>query len=129
MGTRCTARIQIEGKEVNCLLDTGLQVTTIPKSYYERYLSRHPMKSLENLLELEGANGQVVPYLGYVELNLKFPKDFLGMEAEVPTMALIPFLMYHKFSLEQIYLMRFMPIALKEKPLLASHSSMVIKLS
>lgn len=89
VGTRCTARIQIEGKEVSCLLDTGSQVTTIPMSYYERYLSRHPMKSLEHLLEVEGANGQAVPYLGYVEVNLKFPKDFLGMEAEVPTLALI----------------------------------------
>lgn len=89
VGTRCTARIHIEGREINCLLDTGSQVTTIPRSYYERYLSRHPMKSLEHLLEVEGANVQAVPYLGYVELCLKFPKDFLGMEAEVPTLALI----------------------------------------
>lgn len=89
VGTRCTARIQIEGKEVNCLLDTGSQVTTIPRSYYERYITRLPIKSLEHLLEVEGANGQAVPYLGYVELNLKFPKYFPGMEAEVPTLALI----------------------------------------
>lgn len=89
VGTRCTARIQIERREVNCLLDTGSQVTTIPRSYYERYLSRNPMKSLKHLLEFEGANGQAVPYLGYVELSLKFPKDFLGMEAKVPTLALI----------------------------------------
>ncbi len=45
------------------------------------------MKSLEYLLEVEGANGQAVPYLGYVELNLKFSKNFLGVEAEVPTLA------------------------------------------
>ncbi len=74
---------------MNCLLDTGSQVTTIPKSYYDKYLRKHPMKSLEYLLEVEGANGQAVPYLGYVELNLKFPKNFLGVEAEVPTLALI----------------------------------------
>lgn len=89
VGTRCTARIQIEGREVNCLLDTGSQVTTIPKSYYDKYLCKHPMKSLEHFLEVEGANGQAVPYLGYVELNLKFPESFLGVEAEVPTLALI----------------------------------------
>ncbi len=47
------------------------------------------MKSLEYLLEVEGANGQAVPYLGYVELNLKFSKNFLGVEAEVPTLVLI----------------------------------------
>ncbi len=64
-------------------------MTTIPKSYYDKYLCKHPMKSLKYLLEVEGANGQAVPYLGYVELNLKFPKNFLGVEAEVPTLALI----------------------------------------
>lgn len=89
VGTRCTTKIQIEGREVNCLLDTGSQVTTIPKSYYDQYLQQHPIKSLQHLLEVEGANGQAIPYLGYVELNLKFPQDFLGVEAEVPTLALI----------------------------------------
>lgn len=89
VGTRCTASIKIEGREVNCLLDTGSQVTTIPKSYYEKHLYKHPIKSLENILEVEGANGQSVPYLGYVEVNLKFPKMFLGVEADVPTLALI----------------------------------------
>lgn len=38
---------------------------------------------------MEGANGQAVPYLGYVELVLKFPREFLGIEAEVPTIALV----------------------------------------
>lgn len=38
---------------------------------------------------MEGANGQAVPYLGYVELILKFPRVSLGIEAEVPTLALV----------------------------------------
>ncbi len=69
--------------------DTGSQVTTIPLSFYQDYLSNHPMKSLESLLEVEGANGQSVPYLGYVELTLTFPKEFLGVKAEVTTLALV----------------------------------------
>ncbi len=47
------------------------------------------MQPLNHLLEVEGANGQAVPYLGYVELALKFPQEFLGTEAEVPTLALV----------------------------------------
>ncbi len=47
------------------------------------------MNSEEHLLEVEGANSQTVPYLDYVEVNLMFPKEFLGVEAEVPTLALI----------------------------------------
>ncbi len=38
---------------------------------------------------MEGANGQTVPYLGYVELTIKFPREFLGTETEVPTLALV----------------------------------------
>lgn len=89
VGVKCTAQIVIDGKEVDCLLDTGSQVTTVPQSFYEAHLSDYPLKSLENLLEVEGANGQAVPYLGYTELTLKFPREFVGVEVEVPTLALI----------------------------------------
>lgn len=89
VGMKCTAQLIVEGNRVNCLLDTGSQVTTIPLSFYQDYLSNHPMKSLESLLEVEGANGQSVPYLGYVELTLTFPKEFLGVKAEVTTLALV----------------------------------------
>lgn len=37
-------------------------------------------------LEVEGANEEAVPYLGYIELNFTFPKEFLGKENEVPTL-------------------------------------------
>lgn len=40
-------------------------------------------------MEVEGANGQSVPYLGCVELNLIFPKEFLGTDIEVTTLALV----------------------------------------
>ncbi|KAG1952345.1 interleukin-1 receptor accessory protein-like 1-A [Pimephales promelas] len=89
IGMRCTAQVRVEGKEVNCLLDTGSQVTTIPLSFYNSYLSHHPLQPLNRLLEVEGANGQAVPYLGYVELALKFPQEFLGAEAEIPKLALV----------------------------------------
>ncbi len=89
IGMKCTAQIYIDKIKVNCLLDTGSQVTTIPLSFYKKYLSHHPMQSLESLLEIEGANGQSVPYLGYVEVTLMFPKEFLGTNAEVTTLALV----------------------------------------
>ncbi|XP_073687797.1 uncharacterized protein [Garra rufa] len=89
VGLKCTAQLFVEGTPVNCLLDTGSQVTTIPLSFYQDHLSSHPLKSLESLLEVEGANGQSVPYLGYVELTLTFPKEFLGVKAEVHTLALV----------------------------------------
>ncbi|KAG1939020.1 interleukin-1 receptor accessory protein-like 1-A [Pimephales promelas] len=44
---------------------------------------------LYNLLQVEGAAGQLVPYLGYVEMTIGFHKEFLGEEFDVPTLALV----------------------------------------
>lgn len=89
VGTKSTGQIQIKGNTVNCLLDTGSQVTTVPHSFYNKYLSDHEIKPLNDLLEIEGANGQSVPYLGYIEINITFPPDFLGSTIIVDTLALV----------------------------------------
>ncbi|KAK7938327.1 hypothetical protein WMY93_001653 [Mugilogobius chulae] len=51
--------------------------------------SDQPVKPLDDLLHVEGAAGQTVPYLGYVEVPITFSKDFLGSEITVPTLALV----------------------------------------
>lgn len=89
IGAKITAQVALAGKECNSLLDSGSQVTTIPKSFYDQNLSHLPIESLHELLEIEAANGQDVPYLGYIEVNVTFPKSALGVEIEVPTLALI----------------------------------------
>lgn len=71
------------------LLDTGSQVTTIPVSFYNEHLSDQPVHPLNELLHVEGAAGQCVPYLGYVEVAMTFPKDFLGSDFPVQTLALV----------------------------------------
>lgn len=89
VGTKTTAQVTIAGKDTNCLLDTGSQVTTIPQSFYEQHLSELTIHPLNDLLDVEGANGQSVPYLGYIELSITFPKDFVGSDIEVNTLALV----------------------------------------
>ena len=89
VGTKSTAQVTIKGEEVNCLLDTGSQVTTIPQSFYKQHLSEQDIKPLFNLLEVEGAAGQSVPYLGYVELAVTFPKELVGASVDVNTLALV----------------------------------------
>lgn len=44
---------------------------------------------MSDILEVEGANGEPVPYAGYVEVSLKFSKEFIASEPEVETLALI----------------------------------------
>lgn len=89
IGAKCTAQVIVGGKVCSCLLDTGSQVTTIPNSFYREHLSHLSIHSLNNLLEVEGANGQEVPYIGYVETTIKFPKSSFGKDNELPTLALI----------------------------------------
>lgn len=89
VGTKTTANISIAGKETRCLLDSGSQVTTIPHCFYQQHLSDSPIHSLDDLLDVEGANGQLVPYMGYVELSITFPKDFVGSDITVDTLALV----------------------------------------
>ena len=58
-------------------------------AFYQEHLSKHQIKPIADLLEVEGANGQTVPNPGYVEIEIKFPKDFFETEPEISTLALI----------------------------------------
>ncbi len=89
VGSRCTADIRVMGHNCRCLLDTGLQVTTVPVSFFNRHLHDQLIHPLHDLLHIEGAAGQSVPCLGYIDLAVTFPKDFLGRDTEVSTLALV----------------------------------------
>ena len=78
----------MSGVNCNCLLDTGSQVTTVSASFYNRHLSEHPIQPI-NGLDVEGASGENVPYLGYVPLILKFAQNFVETEPEVSSLALV----------------------------------------
>lgn len=98
VGPKCTAEIIIEGQLCNSLLDSGSQVTTVSKSFYDSYLSSSPIQPLHDFLEVEGAGGQTVPYLGYIEVSMHFPEDITGKAETVTTLALV--IPDYKFNLE-----------------------------
>ncbi|XP_067351030.1 uncharacterized protein [Channa argus] len=89
VGSKSTANIKVNGVDCNSLLDTGSQVTTVSQSFYDMYLSDHAIQPVSDILEVEGANGQCVPYTGYVQITIKFPKEFIPSEPEIQTLALI----------------------------------------
>lgn len=62
VGIKSTAQVIVRGEEVYCPLDSGSQVTTVPESFFTQHLSEQKIKPLHGLLEVEGANGQLVPY-------------------------------------------------------------------
>jgi hypothetical protein len=53
-----------------------LKPNTGPESYYSKHLaSTIPLKSLDNILDIECAGGTPLPYKGYIEANIKMPGD------------------------------------------------------
>lgn len=53
------------GVEVNCLLDTGSQVSTITESFFRKYIARNDRELVScSWLKLTAANGLDIPYVG-----------------------------------------------------------------
>ena len=67
IGEANESKILIENREHKALIDSGAQVSSISKTAVEK------LGFLQTLLELEGAHGGEVPYLGYTELQLQIP--------------------------------------------------------
>ena len=68
----------INGSKCKCLIDTGSQVTTLPRSYYNSKLRNVKLHELDESLRVEAANGQPVPYDGYVEVDIELPGSLQG---------------------------------------------------
>ena len=59
------------------------------ETFYKQNSPDQTIKPLHDLLEVQGAAGQSVPYLGYIKMSVTFPEDFLGTDLETPTLALV----------------------------------------
>jgi len=66
------AIVKLNGIDVRCLLDTGAQVSTITESFYRNHASTlGGFVDITDILRISAANGGDIPYIGYVECNLK----------------------------------------------------------
>lgn len=97
----------------------------MPKSFYERHLSEHPINPLDDILEVEGANGFSVPYEGYVKVDITFPEEFLGATIEVATVALVvpdvkshtqPLILIGTNTLDILYEQQLVAVSPKHQP-------------
>ena len=73
VGKPMESNARINGQDCKCLLDTGSQVTTLPVSYYKANLQHVPLQDVDKCFRIEAANGQSVPYLGCIEVELELP--------------------------------------------------------
>ena len=83
------APVVVDGREVAALVDSGAQVSTMSAQLCEELGLK--IQPLGRLLELEGTGGAAIPYLRFVEVNLKilgiqrYNEDVLLLA--IPTMA------------------------------------------
>ena len=64
-------KIKINGHTVTALLDTGSQVTHISLDYCQAM--GIPINPIEQLVNIEGAGGDAIKYVGFIEADLIFP--------------------------------------------------------
>ena len=62
-------------------------MTTVSQSFYDDNLPK--IHLLNELLDVEAANGQNVPYSGFIEVDITFPKNCFDSETTVPSLALV----------------------------------------
>ena len=71
VGGSPTTRAKLAGVEVECLVDTGSMVTLVTEAFYKEKLeSVCGGVQGGKVLNLRGANGLEIPYLGYLELDI-----------------------------------------------------------
>ena len=89
VGPVCEATVHLDGLAALGLIDSGSQITVIYESFYRDHLKHRPMQHLEDVLNILGAGGQTVPYLGVIPVNISLPPEVGGTTETVATMAVI----------------------------------------
>ena len=70
VGSASEVEVYIEGIKVPALLDTGSTVSTVNESFYKRCLSHLELHEIKELINIECADGQPLPYFGFIEASI-----------------------------------------------------------
>jgi len=69
--------VKLNGTSVQCLVDTGAQVSTITESFYKKHFLEEDLVDVSNFIHVKAANGLDIPILGFVEFTLEtFEMEF-----------------------------------------------------
>ena len=84
VGNTNEAIVMLGGVECLALIDTGSMVCNISETFYKEYLRQaFPLQDLDRILQIEGAAGQLVSYLGYIEVDIAIPGTSIEFFAPV----------------------------------------------
>ena len=70
IGVANEAEIFINGITTQALVDTGATVSTMSADFYQQYFSHIPIEPITSILNIECADGNGLPYLGYVVVDV-----------------------------------------------------------
>lgn len=71
VGTSNEADVIVESSTTKALIDTGSCVSTISEAYYRKELSDLELQPINQILNIECADGKNLPYLGFIEASLE----------------------------------------------------------
>ena len=80
--------ICIEGIQTAALLDTGASISTVSEAFHREKLSHLPVQPLQDFLNIECADGESLPYSGYIAANITAPGVGLGEKHSQPCLLL-----------------------------------------
>ena len=84
LGEPNEAMVSVGGKMFPALLDTGSTASTISQDGFD-FLDEQVLNPIEDVLRIECADGQLLPYLGYIEVAVDVP----GCEGETENVLLL----------------------------------------
>ena len=71
IGESAETEILISGNSTTALIDTGSNVSTLSKTFYDNYLQDKPIHPIEEFVNIECADGNSLSYLGYIETEIE----------------------------------------------------------
>ncbi|XP_070573540.1 uncharacterized protein [Ptychodera flava] len=81
--------IVVDGHDARCLMDTGSQVTTLSKWFYDKHFSDRPLEASADDLRILGAGNQAVPVLGILEVQVRLPSAIYGVEQTMDALVIV----------------------------------------
>ena len=70
VGTSNEVQIKIGPVNTTALIDTGSSVSTISSSFYKQHFADLPIHPIHEILKIECADGNELPYEGFIETDI-----------------------------------------------------------
>ena len=71
VGSSNETEVWLDGHGCRALLDTGSSVSTVSYKFYSKFLEQYSIEPLTDILNVECADGQTLPYMGYITVPLE----------------------------------------------------------